>query len=101
MPQIQLKSQIQLKFNQAGFEEIITSSGVASVVEQAAQDIKQRADANLAASSYAEKGEEHAISTHVGRAYGKNRALANVTTSGAACSTAEAVDKTLSSAVMR
>lgn len=93
-------SQVRIKFNQAAFEEIIASSGVASVVEQAAQDIKAKADANLAASSYAEKGEEHTVSTHIGRAYGKNRALANVSTSGAAASCAEFAEKTLSSAVM-
>lgn len=93
-------SGVKVKFIQSGFEDIVTSPGVAALVEQTANDIKQRADANVAATPYAKAADGHVVSTHQGKAYGKPRALANVSTSGAACSSAEAVFKTLSSAVM-
>lgn len=93
-------SQMQIKFIQAGFEEIIASGAVAGVVDEAAQSIKAQADANVQTTPYAQKSDPHVVSSRVAKAYGKSRAIANVSTNGAACSSAEAVYKTLSSAVM-
>lgn len=88
-----MATQIKLKFNSDGFKEILTGSGVQSVVQSAAENIQSKANANISGES-----EGFAASVWQGN-YGGGRWIGSVSTTDAESQRAEAEDKALSKAV--
>lgn len=89
-----MAKQVEIEFYSAGFEQILTSGGTMSAVQQAANTIKDRANA-----MNTRGGTGFFSGTRIGRAYGSQRALGFVYTSDEKSAEAEAEDKALSSAV--
>lgn len=88
------KTKMTIKWNHAGFEAILCSPGVTSKVEEQAERICDRANANNTRG-----GEGFAQGTRLGRAYGSQRALGFVYTTDKESRIAESEDKALSKAV--
>lgn len=89
-----MAKEIEIEFFSEGFEQILTSGGVMSAVQEATNGIYQRANANNN-----HGGTGFHSGTRIGRAYGSNRALGFVYTTDRASQIAEAEDKALSEAV--
>ena len=86
-------AQIEIEFISEGFKEILNSDGVRAAVENAANDIKNKADANIS-------GESEGFSAHAWKGgYGGGRWVASVTTTDLASMQAEAENKALTKAV--
>ena len=86
-------AQIEIEFNSEGFKEILNSDGVKAAVENAANDIKNKADANIS-------GESEGFSVNAWKGgYGGGRWVASVTTTDFASMQAEADNKALTKAV--
>ena len=90
-----MANEIEIEFISAGFEQILTSGGVMSAVQEATNGIYQRANANNT-----HGGDGFHSATRIGRAYGSQRALGFVYTTDKESRIAEAEDKALSGAVM-
>ena len=89
-----MANQIEIEFFSSGFEEILTSAGTMSAVQETTNDICSRANA-----ANARGGEGFRSGTRIGRAYGSERALGFVYTTDKESCIAEAEDKVLSEAV--
>ena len=88
-----MATQIKLKFNSDGFKEILTGSGVQSVVQSATDNIQSKANANIT-------GTSEGFSSHVWQGnYGGGRWIGSVSTTDTESQRAEAEDKALSKAV--
>lgn len=88
-----MATQIKLKFNSDGFKQILTGSGVQSVVQSATEKIQAKANANI-------NGSSEGFSAHVWQGnYGGGRWIGSVSTTDAESQRAEAEDKALSKAV--
>lgn len=88
-----MATQIKLKFNSDGFKQILTGSGVQSVVQSATDNIQSKANANI-------NGTSEGFSAHVWQGnYGGGRWIGSVSTTDAESQRAEAEDKALSKAV--
>lgn len=88
-----MATQIKLKFNSDGFKQILTGSGVQSVVQSATENIQGKANANINGTS-----EGFSASVWQGN-YGGGRWIGSVSTTDAESQRAEAEDKALSKAV--
>lgn len=87
-------SQMRIKFISKGFKDILCSSGVQALVQEATSNIQSRANANNM------RGGE-GFDSHVWMgAYGGGRWVGSVNTTDMESRTAEAEDKALSRAVM-
>lgn len=86
--------QIKIKFNSKGFKEILCSSGVQGLVQEATSSIQSRANANNTRG-----GEGFAARVWMG-SFGGGRWVGSVNTTDMESRTAEAEDKALSRAVM-
>lgn len=89
-----MAKQTTIEFFSQGFEQILTSPGTMSAVEDATSAIHTRANANNTRG-----GNGFGSGTRVGRAYGSQRALGFVYTTDRKSAIAEAEDKALSGAV--
>ena len=88
-----MAKQIKLEFKSEGFREILCGGGVQSAVSSAAEQIRARANANIA-------GESEGFSAHVWQGnYGGGRVIGSVSTTDYESQRAEAEDKALSKAV--
>lgn len=88
-----MATQIKIKFNSDGFKQILTGSGVQSVVQSATDNIQSKANANI-------NGTSEGFSAHVWQGnYGGGRWIGSVSTTDAESQRAEAEDKALSKAV--
>lgn len=88
-----MAKQIKLEFKSEGFRQILTGSGVQSVVQSAADRIRANANAGIA-------GESEGFSTRVWQGnYGGGRWIGSVSTTDPESRRAEAEDKALSKAV--
>ena len=90
-----MAKQVEIEFFSSGFEQILTSAGTMSAVQNAAIEIKTRANANNT-----HGGSGFYSGTRVGKAYGCDRALGFVYSSDKKSAAAEAEDKALSGAVI-
>ena len=90
-----MAKQYDIQFFSKGFEEILTSAGTMSAVQNATNEIWSRANANNTRG-----GTGFHSGTRIGRAYGSQRALGFVYTTDKKSQTAEAEDKALSGAVI-
>lgn len=84
----------KIEFISEGFRQILMSEGVRSLVQQTADDIKSRADANIM-----EESEGFSANVWPG-GYGGGRWVGSVTTTDRASIIAESEEKALSKAVM-
>ena len=89
-----MANQVDIKFFSEGFEQILTSAGTMSAVQNATEQIRSRANANNTRG-----GSGFYSGTRIGRAYGSQRALGFVYTSDKKSAQAESEDKVLSEAV--
>ena len=89
-----MAKEIEIEFFSKGFEQILTSGGVMSAVQDATNGIWARANANNT-----HGGTGFNSGTRIGRAYGSQRALGFVYTTDRNSCIAEAEDKALSGAV--
>lgn len=89
-----MSKQIKIEFISAGFREILLSDGVKGLVDSAAEEIKDRANSNLAD----EKSEGYEKTVMVG-GYGGGRWVGFVQTTDHASCVAEAEHNALSGAV--
>lgn len=87
-----MSTQTRIEFISDGFKAILQGDGVKQAVTEAAQEIQQKANANVA------EGEGFSCNTWMG-AYGGGRWVASVTTTDKASRKAESEDKALSRAV--
>lgn len=88
-----MATQIKIKFNSDGFKQILTGSGVQSVVQSATEKIQAKANANIT-------GTSEGLSAHVWQGnYGGGRWIGSVSTTDTESQRAEAEDKALSKAV--
>ncbi len=88
-----MAKQIKLKFISEGFRQILTGSGVQSVVQSATDRIRTNANAGIT-------GESEGFSAHVWKGnYGGGRWIGSVSTTDLESQRAEAEDKALSKAV--
>ena len=87
-------SKVRIVFNSDGFREILQSAGVKSLVEETANGIQVKANANLAG----ESGEGYEASVISG-GYGGGRWIGFVSSTDKASVEAESEDKALSRAV--
>lgn len=85
--------QISIKFNSAGFKEILCSDGVQGAVRDATESIQARANANNSRG-----GEGFSADIWMGR-YGGGRWVGSVSTTDHKSRVAEAEDKALSRAL--
>lgn len=85
---------VEIEFFSEGFEQILTSPGTLSAVENATNAIRARANANNRRG-----GTGFHSGTRIGKAYGSQRALGFVYTTDRQSQLAEAEDKALSKAV--
>ncbi len=89
-----MAGQAKIEFISDGFRQILLSDGVRDLVQQTADEIKDRADANISEAS-------EGFSSKVWQGgYGGGRWVGSVTTTDATSMAAEAEDKALSKAVM-
>jgi len=88
-----MSSQMRIEFNSAGFREILLSDGVKTLVEETANGIRDRANANNT------RGGEGFESHSMVGGYGGGRWVAFVSTTDRDSMIAEAEDKALSRAV--
>lgn len=86
-------SEIKIEFISDGFRQILESAGVKAAVESAANDIKNKADANIT-----EESAGFSVNTWKG-SYGGGRWVASVTTTDRASIVAESENKALTKAV--
>lgn len=89
-----MQRQVEIEFFPEGFEQILTSSGTMSAVQNATNAIYARANANNQRG-----GTGFHSGTRIGKAYGSQRALGFVYTTDRKSQIAEAEDKALSEAV--
>lgn len=88
-----MATQIKIKFNSDGFKQILTGSGVQSVVQSATDNIQSKANANI-------NGTSEGFSARVWQGnYGGGRWIGSVSTTDTESQRAEAEDKALSKAV--
>lgn len=88
-------SEMKIEFISDGFKAILNSEGVKAAVQAAADDIKERANANI-------DGNSEGFSSKVWTGgYGGGRWVGSVTTTDFASMVAESEDKALSKAVTR
>lgn len=88
-----MPTQTKIKFNSDGFKQILTGSGVQSVVQSATEKIQAKANANI-------NGASEGFSAHVWQGnYGGGRWIGSVSTTDTESQRAEAEDKALSKAV--
>lgn len=88
-----MATQIKLTFNSDGFKQILTGSGVQSVVQSSTDNIQSKANANIT-------GTSEGFSSHVWQGnYGGGRWIGSVSTTDTESQRAEAEDKALSKAV--
>lgn len=88
-----MATKIEITFNSDGFKEILNSEGVRQLVEQVANAVKARADANIT-----EDSEGFRVKVWQG-SYGGGRWVGHVMTSDFASMKAESEDKALTKAV--
>lgn len=94
-----MAKQIRLEFNSDGFREILTGTGVQSVVSEATQKIQAQANAN-AAGELDENSEGFSAKTWLG-GFGGGRWVGSVSTTDHSTMVAEAENKALSRAVSK
>ena len=85
---------VRIQFNSDGFREILQSEGVKALVENTANDIRSKANANLAS----ESSEGYEVSVISG-GYGGGRRVGFVASSDAEAAAAESEYKALSKAI--
>ena len=89
-----MAKQIEIEFFSEGFEQILTSPGTMSAVQQATERIRSKAN-----SKNMHGGKGFHSGTRIGKAYGSQRALGFVYTTDRQSAIAESEDKALSQAV--
>lgn len=88
-----MATRTQIQFISDGFKEILLSEGTMSLVQSAAETIRERANANIS-----EDSEGFSAKVWQG-SYGGGRWVGSVTTTDGASMRAESEDKALSKAV--